>query len=58
MAVPSSWTEPEFPACAGMIRTLAVTPSSVTGVPRMRGDDPFRAVRLTSLYESSPHARG
>ena len=44
----------EFPACAGMIRTLGNSLDS--RVPRMRGDDPDKAVQAE--MRSSPHARG
>ena len=48
----------EFPACAGMIRFKHSDPHTVRGVPRMRGDDPDEARRVSVTVSSSPHARG
>ena len=48
----------EFPACAGMIRSISVGIVAVCRVPRMRGDDPQSYPNLRPSCPSSPHARG
>ena len=47
-----------FPACAGMIPSLANLMTGSESVPRMRGDDPPIIYTMDSGYWCSPHARG
>ena len=51
-------TRQPFPACAGMHRPKSTLRRYRSAVPRMRGDAPSRASRLSQLSSRSPHARG
>ena len=47
-----------YPACAGIDRKLRKAHSSVTGLPRMRGDRPEGYHVLAGDTMFTPHARG
>ena len=41
-----------------MIRTPNKTKADLLSLPRMRGDDPERVLRVGTLLPFAPHARG
>ena len=47
-----------FPAHAGMDRARQLTPGSLGGLPRTRGDGPSSALFCVSVARASPHTRG
>ena len=47
-----------FPAYAGMIPDPRVHGRAFQGVPRIRGDDPFRKWKIDVDSLCSPHTRG
>ena len=47
-----------FPALAGMNRLVTDGAPQIARVPRARGDEPGRFLRVLPLYECSPRSRG
>ena len=47
-----------YPACAGIHRMDSTNWSTLSGLPRMRGDPPIFTLLLDIPQQSTPHARG
>ncbi len=50
--------DPVYPACAGIHRCRPPPLSSITSLPRMRGDPPMLFYIIGEEVLSTPHARG